>query len=190
MSGGMGHSPSDRQSRLIELEPEIAQLSCKWCVEVAMNHCCENAADDCDGELLPKDGLSDGHHQQSDREVGNYCGQETWRRRRYVCFCGLSHYLRFHHDRRRAATVGGYRSQASPAAGTSPHRLTLEVPGRRRKEAKMAITGATTQEMRRVLTAEGVFSEGGTADEYLLLMMWRIRDSDEYRERLRALQAP
>jgi hypothetical protein len=53
----------------------------------------------------------------------------------------------------------------------------------------MAVVGIKgEEEMRRVLLSEGVFRGAGTADAALLEMYWRARDSDEYQQRLRAIE--
>jgi hypothetical protein len=40
--------------------------------------------------------------------------------------------------------------------------------------------------MRQVLMDEGVFASVARADDWLLRIMWRARDSAEYRARMRA----
>lgn len=48
----------------------------------------------------------------------------------------------------------------------------------------MAIIEFTVAQMRGVLTAERVFTGAANADTDTLTMMWKARDSPEYRDRL------
>jgi hypothetical protein len=53
----------------------------------------------------------------------------------------------------------------------------------------MVISAMTTQEIRRILLDEGVFKDIATADVVALDMCWRMRESDEYQDRLATLDA-
>jgi hypothetical protein len=54
----------------------------------------------------------------------------------------------------------------------------------------MAIVGETTEEMRRVLLSEGVFTGAAIADADVLTMYWKARDSDEYQHALERRRHP
>lgn len=45
----------------------------------------------------------------------------------------------------------------------------------------------STEKIRQVLLKEGVFASAANADAALLDMLWRARESDEYRERLQVI---
>ncbi len=78
-------------------------------------------------------------------------------------------------DRKVDVPGDGLKAETAP---TSDDNLTV----------KRAIIGLTTEGMRRVLLSEEVFRGVATADEAVLAMYWRARDSDEYQDRVATLQ--